>query len=363
MSKQVYNFCAGPSHMADEVMARAQAELRDFNDLGMSPMEISHRSRAFVGIMEEAEARMRRLADIPDNYRILFMQGGASLQFPLIPMNFQRMGKGAYVITGRWATKAYEAAHLQNRGVAIAGSADRDFEYIPRVTPEMIPPDAGYLHICDNNTLYGTRYYAPPETDGVPLISDMSSCFLSETFDITKYGMIYAGAQKNLGPSGICVVIIREDLIDRHLPDSVPVIFRYATYEAHRSLYNTPPTFQIYMMNLVLEWLEDQGGLEVIGARNRRKAKILYDVLRASSIYVNRVPPRDRSFMNVPFHIRNREWEELFLVTAADQGLVNLRGHRSTGGIRASIYNAMPVAGVQALADFMVDFETSMLEY
>ena len=353
---RAYNFCAGPAMLPTEVLLRVQRELTDYASSGMSEMELSHRSEMFKAILAEAEARLRKLMSIPEDYCVLFLQGGASLQFPMIPMN---LGKGAYVITGRWAQKAYEAAKLQGRGDAAAGSADRDFEYIPKVVPEDIPADADFVHICDNNTLYGTKFFKPPEVGGKPLVSDMSSCILSAPCDVGKYGLIYAGAQKNIGPAGLCVVIMRKPLLEKALPDSVPLMLRYKTYYEHGSLYNTPPTFAVYVANLVFEWLEKQGGLRAMEEINREKARLLYEAIDGSSIYVNRVSPRDRSIMNVPFRIRNRELEPLFVAEAEKRGLMNLKGHWSVGGIRASIYNAMPREGVEALVRFMREFETN----
>lgn len=351
---RAYNFCAGPAMLPEEVLLKVRSELSDYASSGMSVMEISHRSAAFKDILSEAEERLRRLAAIPEDYCVLFIQGGASLQFPMVPMN---LGKGAYVVTGRWAAKAFEAAKLQGRGEAFAGSADRNFEYIPKIDPAEIPRDADFVHICDNNTLYGTRFFKPPETGGKPLVSDMSSCILSAPLDVGKYGLIYAGAQKNIGPAGLCVVIMKKALIPESLPDSVPVMLRYRTYFEHGSLYNTPPTFSVYVANLVFRWLEEKGGLAAMEELNREKAKLLYNAIDESALYLNKVSPRDRSLMNVPFRLRNRDLEPLFVSEAEKRGLMNLKGHWSIGGIRASIYNAMPVEGVKALVEFMREFE------
>ena len=351
---RAFNFCAGPAMLPEEVLLKAQSELMDYASSGMSFMELSHRSAAFKDVLAEAEERVRKLAAIPEEYCVLFLQGGASLQFPMVPMN---LGKGAYIITGRWAAKAFEAAKLQGRGEAFAGSADRNFEYIPKIDPSEIPKDADFVHICDNNTLYGTRFFKIPETGGKPLVSDMSSCILSAPFDVTKYGLIYAGAQKNIGPAGLCLVIMKKSLIPENLPDSVPLMLRYRTYYEHGSLYNTPPTFAVYIANLVFQWLEKKGGLAAMEELNKEKAKLLYNAIDESALYLNKVSPRDRSFMNVPFRLRNRDLEPLFVSEAEKRGLTNLKGHWSVGGIRASIYNAMPLEGVKALIDFMREFE------
>jgi len=275
----------------------------------------------------------------------------------MVPMNF---GKGAYCITGRWATKAYEAAKLQGRGEAFAGSADRNFEYIPKIDKEDIPKDAKFLHICDNNTLYGTKFFAPPETD-LPLVSDMSSCILSCPCPVEKYSLIYAGAQKNIGPAGLCVVIVKNSFLETAEDESLPLLLRYKTYAEHDSLYNTPPTFAIYVANLVFAWLEEMGGLKAMEEINREKAKLLYECIGNSALYLNKVSPRDRSIMNVPFRLRRRELEPAFLLEAERSGLMNLKGHWSIGGIRASIYNAMPKEGVLALINFMQKFERENL--
>ena len=354
---EIYNFCAGPAVLPSEVMEKVQRELRDLDGSGMSILEISHRSAAFKEILSEAKARLKALLSVPDDYSILFLQGGASLQFPMVPMNF---GKGAYCITGRWATKAYEAAKLQGRGEAFSGSADRNFEYIPKIDKGDIPKDAKFLHICDNNTLYGTKFFAPPETD-LPLVSDMSSCILSCPFPVEKYSLIYAGAQKNIGPAGLCVVIIKNSFLDAAEDEELPLMLRYKTYAEHDSMYNTPPTFSVYVANLVFAWLEKQGGLKVMEEINREKAKLLYECIGNSALYLNKVSPRDRSIMNVPFRLRRRELEPVFLEEAEKAGLMNLKGHWSIGGIRASIYNAMPREGVLALINFMQQFERENL--
>ncbi len=354
---EIYNFCAGPAVLPAEVMEKIQREFRNLGGSGMSILEISHRSEAFKEILREAKERLKALLSVPDGYSILFLQGGASLQFPMVPMNF---GKGAYCITGRWATKAYEAAKLQGRGEAFAGSADRNFEYIPKIDKEDIPKDAKFLHICDNNTLYGTKFFAPPETD-LPLVSDMSSCILSCPCPVEKYSLIYAGAQKNIGPAGLCVVIVKNYFLETAEDESLPLLLRYKTYAEHDSLYNTPPTFAIYVANLVFAWLEEMGGLKAMEEINREKAKLLYECIGNSALYLNKVSPRDRSIMNVPFRLRRRELEPAFLLEAERSGLMNLKGHWSIGGIRASIYNAMPKEGVLTLINFMQKFERENL--
>ncbi|MBO7542969.1 3-phosphoserine/phosphohydroxythreonine transaminase [bacterium] len=350
---EIYNFCAGPAVLPAEVMEKVKEELRSYGGCGMSVMEISHRSAAFKEILCEAKSRLKELMSIPDDYSILFLQGGASLQFPMVPMNF---GKGAYCITGRWAKKAFEAAELQGRGEAFSGSADRNFEYIPKIDPADLPKDAKFLHICDNNTLYGTKFFAPPEM-GLPLVSDMSSCILSAPCEVEKYSLIYAGAQKNIGPAGLCVVIIKNSFLESAEDEGLPLMLRYRTYAEHDSLYNTPPTFAVYVANLVFAWLEKKGGLKVMEEINREKAKLLYDCIGNSALYLNKVSPRDRSIMNVPFRLRRRDLEPVFLAEAEKAGLMNLKGHWSIGGIRASIYNAMPIEGVKKLVNFMQQFE------
>ncbi len=356
--ERVYNFSAGPSVIAESVLRKAQSELVCYGDTGMSVMEMSHRSGAYQAIIDETEALLRELMHIPDNYSVLFLQGGASSQFAMIPLNLANgSGKIDLVLTGQWASKANEEASKYCKVNVVASSKDRTYSYIPKLDPAAFTPDADYFYICSNNTIYGTRFAHLPETGAVPLVSDMSSCILSEEVDVSRYGLIFAGAQKNMGPAGLTVVIVRKDLIGRQR-ENTPTMFRYDIHDKNGSMYNTPPTFAIYVCKLVLEWLRDLGGIAEIEKINHQKAALLYDYLDASSLFQATVQGEDRSFMNIPFVTGDEELDKVFVKKAAACGLVNLKGHRSVGGMRASIYNAMPLEGVQALVDFMKAFET-----
>ena len=356
-SERVFNFSAGPSMLPLEVMERAAEELTNYKGCGMSVMEMSHRSKEFEGILHDAEKNLREIMNIPDNYKVLFIQGGATLQFSMIPLNlFRKSKKADYIVTGTWAKKA--AAEARKFGqVTIVASSEKDvFSYIPEVKKEDFTPDADYVHITMNNTIYGTKYPTIPDTGDVPLIGDLSSCILSEEVDVTKFGMIYAGAQKNVGPAGVVIAIIREDLIG-FAPDDVPVYLDYKTHEDNDSMYNTPPTFGIYMAGEVFKHIRENGGIAAVERRNREKAAMLYDYIDSSSLYRCPVEKKDRSLMNVVFVTGNEDLEKQFVKEAKAEGLHNLGGHRSIGGMRASIYNAMPKEGVEALISFMKKFE------
>jgi phosphoserine aminotransferase len=352
MSKK-YNFYAGPAILPLEVMKKAKDELLDFDGIGLSVMEISHRSKEFTAVADAAEAKIRSLLNIPENYSVLFIQGGASMQFGMIPMNLLKGGKADYVNTGTWAKKAIKEAKLFGTVNVSGSSEDKNFNYIPEAT---FSPDANYVHVTSNETIGGIQYHNFPETGNVPLIADMSSDIFCRPLDISKFGMIYAGAQKNMGPAGVTLVIIRDDLIDSGA-EGLMSMMSYRTYKEHKSMFNTPPCFAIYIVKLVLEWLEAQGGLEAMQAKNEEKAKVLYDAIDGLSIYKGAAVKKDRSLMNVTFRIFPEELEGKFIKEAGEQGLIGLKGHRSVGGCRASIYNAMPMEGVQALVRFMEKFE------
>ena len=352
MSKK-YNFYAGPAILPYEVMKKAQDELLNFNGIGLSVMEISHRSKDFMAVSEGAEAKIRSLLGVPDNYSVMFLQGGATLQFAMIPMNLLKGGKADYTNTGAWAKKAIKEAKLFGT-VNVAGSSeDKNFSYIP-VTK--LSSDAAYVHITSNETIGGIQYHSFPDTGAVPLIVDMSSDIFSRRFDISKMGAIYAGAQKNMGPAGVTLVIMRNDLIESS-PDNIASMLSYKIHSAEKSLYNTPPCFAIYIVKLVMDWLEANGGLEAMEAKNNEKAKLLYDAIDNSSIYAGTAEVKDRSKMNVTFRINPEALEEKFIKEATAHGLIGLKGHRSVGGCRASIYNAMPLDGVKELVRFMEKFE------
>lgn len=354
---RVYNFSAGPAVLPEEVLKEAAEEMLDYRGCGMSVMEMSHRSKAFEGIITEAEADLRELMNIPDNYKVLFLQGGASQQFAMIPMNLMKNKVGDYIVTGQWAKKAYQEASIYGKANAIASSADKTFSYIPDLSDLPVSDDADYVYICENNTIYGTKIKTLPNTKGKTLVADVSSCFLSEPVDITKYGVMFGGVQKNIGPAGMVIVIIREDLItDSPLPGT-PTMLKYKTHADAKSLYNTPPAYGIYICGKVFKWLKKMGGLEVMKERNEEKAKLLYDFLDGSSLFKGTVVKEDRSLMNVPFITGNDELDAKFVKEAKAAGLENLKGHRSVGGMRASIYNAMPREGVEALVAFMKKFE------
>ncbi len=354
---RVYNFSAGPGVLPEEVLQEAAWEMLDYHGTGMSVMEMSHRSEAFQEIIDRAETDIRDLMGIPDNYKVLFLQGGASQQFAMIPMNLMKNGVADYVITGQWAKKAYEEAKKFGKANAIASSADKMFSYIPDCGDLPISQQADYVYICENNTIYGTKFWQLPNTKGKTLVSDVSSCFLSEPVDVNKYGILYGGVQKNIGPAGVTIVIIREDLIREDLSETVPTMLRYATHAAHGSMYNTPPAYGIYICGKVFQWLKKLGGLEAIKVRNEAKAKVLYDFLDRSTLFRGTVAKKDRSVMNVPFITGDKVLDARFIEEAAAAGFVNLRGHRTVGGMRASLYNAMPVEGVEKLAAFMEAFE------
>lgn len=358
---RVYNFSAGPAILPEEVLKEAAEEMTDYRGTGMSVMEMSHRSQAFASILNEAETDIRELMHIPENYKVLFLQGGASLQFAMIPMNLMKNKVADYIVTGQWAKKAYEEAQKYGRVNKIASSEDKTFSYIPDCSDLSVSPDADYVYICENNTIYGTKFRELPDTKGKPLVADVSSCFLSEPVDVTKYGLIYGGVQKNIGPAGVVIVIIREDLITEDVLPGTPTMMQYKTHADAGSLYNTPPAYGIYICGKVFKWLKKQGGLEEIKKKNEKKAKLLYDYLDESCLFKGTVEKKDRSLMNVPFVTGNEELDAKFVKEAKEAGLENLKGHRSVGGMRASIYNAMPYEGVQALVDFMKKFEKENL--
>ena len=354
---RVYNFSAGPAVLPEEVLKEAAAEMLDYRGTGMSVMEMSHRSKAYQTIIEEAEADLRTLMNIPDNYKVLFLQGGAHQQFAMVPMNFMKNKVADYIITGQWAKKAYAEAKLFGTANAIASSADKTFSYIPDCSDLPISENADYVYICENNTIYGTKFHELPNTKGKDLVADVSSCFLSEPVDVTKYAMIYGGVQKNIGPAGVVICIIREDLITEDVLPGTPTMLRYKTHADAKSLYNTPPAYGIYICGKVFKWLLAKGGLEAMKEYNEKKAKILYDFLDSSELFKGTVEKKDRSLMNVPFVTGSDEMDAKFIKEAADAGFVNLKGHRSVGGMRASIYNAMPIEGVEKLVAFMAEFE------
>ena len=354
---RVYNFSAGPAVLPVEVLQEAADEMLDYRGTGMSVMEMSHRSKAFDNIIKEAEADLRKLMNIPDNYKVLFLQGGASQQFAMIPMNFMRNRKAGYILTGQWAKKAFSEAKIFGEAVELASSADKTFTYIPDCSDLPITDDMDYVYICENNTIYGTKYHTLPNTKGKLLIADQSSCFLSEPVDVSKYGVIYGGVQKNVGPAGVVIAIIREDLIPEEVDSTVPTMLQWKTQADAGSLYNTPPCYGIYICGKVFKWIKKMGGLDAMKKRNEEKAKILYDFLDNSKLFKGTVVPKDRSLMNVPFVTGNEELDAKFVAEAKAAGLENLKGHRTVGGMRASIYNAMPIEGVKALVEFMEKFE------
>ena len=354
---RVYNFSAGPAVLPEEVLREAAEEMLDYKGCGMSVMEMSHRSKVFQEIIDEAEADLRDLLQIPDNYKVLFLQGGASQQFAMIPMNLMKNGVADYIVTGQWAKKAWQEAQKYGTANKVASSEDKTFSYIPDCSDLPISPDADYVYICENNTIYGTKYKTLPNTKGKILVSDVSSCFLSEPMDVEKYGMIYGGVQKNIGPAGLVIAIIREDLITEDVLAGTPTILTYKTHADAGSLYNTPNCYGIYICGKVFKWLKKMGGLSVMKERNEKKAKVLYDYLDSSSLFKGTVEPNSRSLMNVPFVTGDKELDAKFVKEAEAAGFVNLKGHRSVGGMRASIYNAMPIEGVEALVDFMKKFE------
>ncbi len=353
---RVYNFSAGPSMLPVPVLEKCAADMLSYGDSGMSVMEMSHRSADYDAIIKEAQVLLRRLMNIPDNYKVLFLQGGASTQFSAVPLNLMnKNGKADYVVTGQFSKKAYKEAQKFGDVKLVASSEDRNNTYIPKLTKEDFRPDADYVHICFNNTIFGTKYGYIPDTGDVPLVADMSSCILSEPVDVSKFGMIYAGAQKNMAPAGLTVVIVREDLIGNARED-IPVMLDYKLMADNDSMYNTPPCWCIYVAKLVYEWLLDMGGLEVMKETNVKKAAILYDYLDSQDYYISPAEKDSRSMMNVTFVTGDAELDKKFASEAGKAGLKSIKGHRSVGGMRASIYNAMPLAGVEALVEFMKEF-------
>ncbi len=358
---RVYNFSAGPAVLPECVLQEAAAEMMDYKGTGMSVMEMSHRSKAYDEIIKTAEADLRDLMNIPDNYKVLFLQGGASQQFAMIPMNLMKNKVADYIVTGQWAKKAYQEAQKYGKANKIATSEDKTYSYIPDCSDLPISEDADYVYICENNTIYGTKFWELPNTKGKDLVSDVSSCFLSEPVDVSKYAIIYGGVQKNIGPAGVVIVIIREDLITDDVLPGTPTMLTYKTHADADSLYNTPPAYGIYICGKVFKWLKSIGGLEKVKEMNEEKAKILYDFLDESKLFKGTVEAKDRSLMNVPFVTGDAELDAKFVKEAKEAGLENLKGHRSVGGMRASIYNAMPKEGVEALVAFMKKFEEENL--
>lgn len=354
---RVYNFSAGPAVLPEEVLKEAAEEMLDYKGSGMSVMEMSHRSKVYDTIIKEAEADLRTLLNIPDNYKVLFVQGGDSLVFASVPMNLMKNKKAGYIVTGQWAKKAYQEAKIYGEAVELASSADETFSYIPDCSDLPITDDMDYVYICENNTIYGTKYWTLPNTKGVDLVADQSSCFLSEPVDVSKYALIHAGVQKNVGPSGVQVIIVREDLLENAPLDCTPTMMKYKIHADNDSLYNTPPCYGIYICGKVFKWLLKNGGLSAMKELNEKKAKILYDFLDSSKLFKGTVRKEDRSLMNVPFITGNEEMDAKFVKEATAAGFVNLKGHRSVGGMRASIYNAMPIEGVEKLVEFMKKFE------
>lgn len=355
---RVYNFSAGPAVLPEEVLREAADEMLDYQGTGMSVMEMSHRSAAFDEIIKTAEQDLRDLMGIPDNYKVLFLQGGASQQFAAVPMNLMKNGVADYIVTGQWAKKAYQEAQKYGKAVKVASSEDETFSYIPDCSDLPIDDDADYVYICENNTIYGTKYKKLPNTKGKTLVADVSSCFLSEPVDVTKYGVIYGGVQKNVGPAGVVIAIIREDLIpEKPAVENTPTMLSWKTQADADSLYNTPPCYGIYICGKVFKWLKKMGGLEEMQKRNIAKAKVLYDFLDESKLFKGTVRKEDRSLMNVPFVTGDKDMDAKFIKEATAAGFVNLKGHRTVGGMRASIYNAMPIEGVEKLVAFMKQFE------
>ena len=354
---RVYNFSAGPAVLPEEVLKEAADEMLDYQGTGMSVMEMSHRSAAYDKIIKDAEQDLRDLMEIPDNYKVLFLQGGASQQFAMIPMNLMKNKVADYIVTGQWAKKAYQEASIYGEAIKLASSEDKTFSYIPDCSDLDIPDDLDYVYICENNTIYGTKYKKLPNTKGHTLVADVSSCFLSEPVDVTKYGVIYGGVQKNIGPAGMVISIIREDLITDDVLEGTPTMLKFKTQADAGSLYNTPNAYCIYVCGKVFKWLKAMGGLEEMQRRNIEKAKILYDFLDQSKLFKGTVEPNSRSLMNVPFVTGDEELDAKFVKEAKEAGFENLKGHRTVGGMRASIYNAMPIEGVEKLVAFMKEFE------
>ncbi len=354
---RVYNFSAGPSMLPLEVLERAQKEMVEYGTSGMSVMEMSHRSKDYEAIINSAEALVRELMNVPDNYKVLFLQGGGSSQFAMIPLNLGNKNKKCdIVVTGQWAKKAAQEAEKYITVNRVASSADKTFSYIPKLDKSAFSKDADYFYICYNNTIYGTKFHELPDTGDVPLVADISSMAMSEVIDVSKFGLLFAGAQKNLGPAGVTLVIVREDLLGNAM-DFTPTMFNYVTHAESGSMYNTPPTYSIYILKLVLEWIKEKGGIEKLQKLNEEKAEVLYNFLDSSKLFKGTVVPEDRSLMNIPFVTGNEELDAKFVKEAKEAGFVNLKGHRTVGGMRASIYNAMPKEGVEKLVEFMKNFE------
>ena len=354
---RIYNFSAGPAVLPEEVLKEAAAEMLDYKGSGMSVMEMSHRSKVYDEIIKEAEQDLRDLMNIPDNYKVMFLQGGASLQFSAIPMNLMKNKVADFIVTGQWAKKAYQEAAKYGKANKIASSEDKTFSYIPDCSDLPISEDADYVYICENNTIYGTKFHELPNTKGKDLVADVSSCFLSEPVDVSKYALIYGGVQKNIGPAGVVIVIIREDLLTEDVLPGTPTMCNYKIQADAESLYNTPPCYGIYICGKVFKWLKKQGGLAAMKEYNEKKAKILYDFLDESKMFKGTVEKKDRSLMNVPFVTGDKDLDAKFVKEASAAGFANLKGHRTVGGMRASIYNAMPIEGVEALVAFMKKFE------
>ncbi|MCR5672351.1 MAG: 3-phosphoserine/phosphohydroxythreonine transaminase [Lachnospiraceae bacterium] len=354
---RVYNFSAGPAVLPEEVLKEAADEMLDYKGSGQSVMEMSHRSKVFDEIIKEAEADIRDIMNIPDNYKVLFLQGGASLFFAEVPMNLMKNKKAGYIITGQWAKKAFAEAKIYGEAVELASSADKTFSYIPDCSDLPITDDMDYVYICENNTIYGTKYKKLPDTKGKTLVADVSSCFLSEPIDVTKYGIVYGGVQKNVGPAGCVIAIIREDLITDDVLPGTPTLLKWKTQADALSLYNTPPCYTIYICGKVFKWIKKMGGLSAMKERNEKKAKIFYDFLDRSKMFKGTVVPEDRSLMNAPFVTGDADLDAKFIKEAAEAGFVNLKGHKTVGGMRASMYNAMPIEGVEKLVAFMEKFE------
>lgn len=354
---RVYNFSAGPAVLPEEVLREAASEMLDYKGTGMSVMEMSHRSKAFEEIIGDAEKTLRELMNIPDNYKVLFLQGGGSQQFAMIPMNLMKNKAADYIVTGQWSKKAASEAKIYGKVNVIASSADKNFSYIPDLKNLKISDDADYVYICHNETVHGLKFNNIPETGDKILVADMSSDILSEPVDVTKYGLIFAGVQKNIGPAGVVVVIVREDLLTEDVLPGTPTMLSYKIHADNKSLYNTPPAYGIYICGKVFKWVQKLGGLEAMKKRNEEKAAILYDYLDSSSIFKGTVEKKDRSLMNVPFVTASDELNAKFVKESKAAGFDNLKGHRSVGGMRASIYNAMPIEGVKALVEFMKKFE------
>ena len=354
---RVYNFSAGPAVLPEEVLRDAAAEMLDYNGSGMSVMEMSHRSKVYEDIIKEAEADIRDLMGIPSNYKVLFLQGGGNTQFAMIPMNLMKNRVADYIITGQWAKKAFKEAKIYGDVKAVASSEDKVFSYIPDCSDLPIRDNADYVYICENNTIYGTKFKTLPNTKGKTLVSDISSCFLSEPIDVSKYGLVWGGVQKNVGPAGVTIVIIREDLITEDTLPGTPTMLKYKIHADNNSLYNTPPCYNIYICGKVFKWIKKMGGLSAMKEHNEKKAAVLYDFLDQSKLFKGTVRKEDRSLMNVPFVTGDKELDAEFIKAAEAAGFVNLKGHRTVGGMRASIYNAMPIEGVEKLVAFMKDFE------